>query len=348
LSTVALHLWLPLAILFATAAVAAAAADNPGGVRVEQVAYAGWKNNLKISNGTVEVIVTLDVGPRVISYKLAGGRNVFKEFADQLGTSGESDWIGRGGHRLWTAPEDLTRTYALDNRPVAHAILKQNGETHGARLTPPPDMAYGVQKEIEVTLDSRGSRVTVAHTIKNVGQAPVELAPWALTVLDAGGVEIIPLPPKRPHPGSPKNAKSPADYAPVQALVLWPFTDLSDARYTWGGRYILLRQDARRGPTKIGIARHQGWLGYLNHGTLFVKHLPVAADGQHYPDRGCNFETFTNETMLEMESLGPLVTLAPGAISAAHTEVWELVDGIEGVKSDADVEAKVLPKLGAM
>ena len=29
-----------------------------------------------------------------------------------------------------------------------------------------------------------------------------------------------------------------------------------------------------------------------------------------YPDLGCNFETFTNEEILEIESLGPLVTLA--------------------------------------
>jgi hypothetical protein len=203
-----------------------------------------------------------------------------------------------------------------------------------------------VQKEVAIELAPTGSRVTITHTIKNVGTAATDLAPWALTVLDSGGVEIIPMPPKRPHPGSPKNAKSPADFAPNQSLVLWPFTDFSDPRYTWGSRFILLRQDAKRGATKIGIARHAPWVAYLNHGTLFVKHMPPVTDGPTYPDRGCNFETFTNETMLEMETLGPLVSLAPGATTAAHTEVWELIDGVGAVATEADVGAHVLPKIG--
>src|SRR5581483_8622355 len=104
-----------LLAMFAAAGAAAAAGGGP--VRVELVEYGGWKNNLKIGNGTVELIVTLDVGPRVISYKPAAGANVFHEAANELGKSGEPKWVARGGHRLWTAPEDLTRTYAPDNGP---------------------------------------------------------------------------------------------------------------------------------------------------------------------------------------------------------------------------------------
>src|SRR5262249_54312551 len=83
----------------------------------------GRKNNTRPSNPDAELVITLDVGPRVISYKLTGGKNVFKEFSDQLGKSGEKDWVARGGHRLWTAPEDLTRTYAPDNGPVKYQEL---------------------------------------------------------------------------------------------------------------------------------------------------------------------------------------------------------------------------------
>src|SRR6516164_11764967 len=103
-----------------------AAADEKGKVTVEKVEYKGWKNNLRVSNGDAELIVTLDVGPRVISYRLAGGKNVLKQYAEQLGKSGEKDWQIRGGHRLWVGPEDLTRTYAPDNGPVKY---KQDGGT---------------------------------------------------------------------------------------------------------------------------------------------------------------------------------------------------------------------------
>src|SRR5262245_27827531 len=75
----------------------ARAADD-GGVTVESVAYQGWKNNLRMSNGDAELLVTLEVGPRILSYRLQGGRNIFKEYPEQLGKSGEGAWMMRGGH----------------------------------------------------------------------------------------------------------------------------------------------------------------------------------------------------------------------------------------------------------
>ena len=104
----------------ATVLPRADAADEKGKVTVEKVEFGGWKNNLRISNGQAELIVTLDVGPRIISYRLANGKNVFKEFKDQLGKTGGDEWVPYGGHRLWVGPEDLTRSYAADNGPVKH------------------------------------------------------------------------------------------------------------------------------------------------------------------------------------------------------------------------------------
>lgn len=315
---------------------AAEPADTKGANRVETVEYGGWKHNLRLTNGTVELVATLDVGPRVISYRLLpDGKNVFKEYSDQLGHSGETEWMIRGGHRLWAGPEDLTRTYALDNAPVAHQVL---GPGH-VRLTPRPDAEYGIQKELELKLDPSGSGVTVQHRIKNIGHAPTELAVWGLSVMAPGGMEIIPLPPKRPHPGSPKNAKSPAEFAANQLMRVWPFTDMKDPRWGFGSHYITLTQDAQKGPTKLGLAHQMGWVGYLNGDTLFVKRFTHEAD-RPYPDGGCNFETFTNEDMLEVESLAPLVRLAPGH-AAEHTERWELVGGVGAVSDEASIDREV-------
>jgi hypothetical protein len=40
---------------------------------MDVVAFNGWPNNLRMRNGTVELIITLDVGPRILSYKKVGG-----------------------------------------------------------------------------------------------------------------------------------------------------------------------------------------------------------------------------------------------------------------------------------
>jgi hypothetical protein len=323
---------------FIAAFLTASRAAEKGKVRVEKVEYKGWKNNLRVSNGDVELILTLDVGPRIISYRLADGKNVFKEFEDQLGKSGESEWVPRGGHRLWVGPEDLTRTYAPDNRPIKYREV----DLGVIRLTQEPD-EYGIFKEMDVQLFSSGNNVTVVHRIKNVGDKETELAPWVLTMMAPGGIEIIPLPPKRPHPGPPKNAKSPKDYWPNQTMVIWPFTDFKDPRWNFGSKYITLRHDAERGPTKIGLAHQLGWIGYLNQGTLFIKRIPYE-EGKTYPDNGCNFETFSNQDMQEIESLGPMVKLAPGK-TVEHVERWELVGGVGDGTTQEDIDRNVLPKI---
>jgi hypothetical protein len=311
-----------------------ASAEDPAmPAQIEEVEYRGWKRNLKLSNGSAELIVTLDVGPRILSYHLVGEPSVLKEYDEQLGKSGEDSWMIRGGHRLWAAPEDPSRTYEPDNGPVEYRV-----NSGSVSFVTPPDPRHGLQKEIEVALAPSGSRVTLTHKIRNTGTQPTELAPWALTVMAPGGVEVIPLPEKRPHPGDPKNARSAADFAPNQTWILWPYTDLSDPRWKITDRYLSLSQKAGTSPTKIGLAHREGQVGYLLGSTLFVKEFGYEPGGR-YPDGGVNFETFTNGDMLEMESLGPLVSLPPGQ-SVEHKEQWELFKVGTG-----NLETEVLPHL---
>ena len=163
---------------------------------MDVIAFNGWPNNLRLRNGAVEVIITLDVGPRILSYKKVGGFNPFKIYEDQAGTTGEPAWRNRGGHRLWIAPEDLTITYFPDNAPVA---WEQLGELV-ARLTPPPEHTTGFQKHIDVALDPVGTGVTIIHRVTWLGLTPAHLAIWALTVMTPGGVAIVPHPALGEHP----------------------------------------------------------------------------------------------------------------------------------------------------
>ena len=303
------------------------------------VEYRGWKNNLRLSNGDAELIVTLDVGPRVISYSLPGGINVLKNYDSHMGGTGEAEWQLRGGHRFWLAPEDLTRTYFPDNRPVKHEAIGPNA----ARIIAPPEEEYAVQKTMELRLAPKGTKVDVKLKVTNTGKQPTTLAPWGPTVMAPGGMEIIPLPPKAPHPGNAKNAKVPEDFGPNQELVLWPYFDFADTRWTFGRKYIFLRQDVNKGPTKIGLAHRMGWVGYLNSGVLFVKRFDYR-EGAVYPDRGTRYQTFSYEEMLEMETCGELVTLKPGE-SAELNESWELHGNVPPVTTECDVDRVVLPLL---
>ena len=130
-------------------------------VSIERIPFLGWPNVLRLSNGTVELIATLDVGPRILSYSLAGGINPLAVFEEQAGGTGEAQWRNRGGHRLWLAPESPEFSYFPDNGAV---VWERLGES-GVRLTPPPEGATGFQKQIDIHLMPNGSRVAVVHRI---------------------------------------------------------------------------------------------------------------------------------------------------------------------------------------
>jgi hypothetical protein len=295
---------------------------------IRTVAYQGWKNCCRLSNGTVELIVTTEVGPRVIRFGFVGGQNLFKEYEAQLGRRGGNQWRIYGGHRLWHAPEDLARTYFPDNSPVT---MERRGTA--VRFIAPVETNCGIQKEIEIRL---GARVELTHRLRNVGAWPIELAPWALTVMAPGGTCIVPLPKRGTHP---------KDLLPKNILVPWLYTDMSDPRWTWGRRYLLLRQDSAptATPQKLGALVPDGWAGYALNGELFIKRF-ACIPGARYADFGCNFETFTNQEMLEVETLGPFTALAPGA-TVEHRETWQLFRNVPVPRNDRDVARHVAPKL---
>src|SRR5271165_723355 len=148
--------------LFLSLALLLTAAFAQAEVKIEKVPYDGWPNCYRISNGEVELVVTTDVGPRIMRYGFVGGQNMFVQFKEEIGKSGESKWFGRGGHRLWAAPEDLHDTYALDNSPVEATI-----KGHVITLTGPVEKETGLQKSIAIALNQPGSEVYIVHQIKN-------------------------------------------------------------------------------------------------------------------------------------------------------------------------------------
>ena len=277
-------------------------------MQIQNIPYEGWAHNALLSNSHAEVIVTLDVGPRVIAYRTPRGHNVFKNYAPQMGGSGESEWMIRGGHRLWIAPEG-EMSYAPDNTPVSHEMLP-----NGIRVENAPVAPWGLRKFLTVTLAEDSSEVTVHHRIINESGKPVEISSWGLSVMAPGGLEIIPLAPLGEHP---------RDLLPNRLIVPWPYTDMTDSRWRFGSEFITLRQTSDGDPTKLGLAHKEKWVAYLNGETLFVKTFEFQ-EGAAYTDFGCNFETFSNTEMLEVETLSPLRKLQPGE-AVEHTEKWYLL-----------------------
>jgi hypothetical protein len=299
---------------------------EPGAVEIEEIEFAGWPECIRLTNGTIDLVATTAVGPRLIRFGFVGGQNVFKVFPESQGLVGGDEWHNFGGHRLWHAPEVFPRTYAPDNRPVDHSW---DGTTLSLRNDEPEN---GLAKETLVTLSPSTAQVSVVHRITNRSPWAIELAPWALSVMAPGGRAIYPQEEFRPHP----------DYlVPARPLVLWHFTDMSDPRWRWGRKYIQLSQDpAAISKQKVGMRNTAGWGAYVLAGEVFVKRFgfdPAA----RYADMGCNAETYTDPAVLEIESLGPMTRLEPGA-TVEHPEAWLLARTDCGQAED-EIDERILP-----
>ncbi|MCL1988679.1 MAG: DUF4380 domain-containing protein [Firmicutes bacterium] len=278
---------------------------------LETFADATFGNCIKITNGLVELHVTVDFGPRVIYCSSVGMENMF--FQDTAKTPLDKKYdvyddqiILYGGHRVWIAPEVVPRCYHPDNVPVTVENVP-----NGARFVGAVEKHNQIQKSITITLEENSPKVKVVNSIKNVGLWDIELAVWAITMLAPGGAEIMPMPTRN------------TGLLPNRNFTFWDYTSMGCSRVRFGKKYVTLQQNPEKEqPFKLGYNNENGWAAYFNKEQVFIKRFnPVF--GGNYPDNGCCFESYTNAKMLEMETLGEISQLPPNE-SLTIEEEWEI------------------------
>ncbi len=290
-------------------------------VNVEFVSsYKNYGRCLALSNPRLRLLVTLDVGPRIISMTLDGGENLLwnDEQREMVVKGPEMDaYFGPGatyrfygGHRLWLAPQHEIHTCVPDNDEVSCVTCE-----NGVILTPRPMDPPGVQAKLTILLDPKEPEFSVAAQVQNISYRPRSFALWQITQMAPGGLAILPF-----HRGAFDPSKV---LVPRRQLSVFDITDMRDPRMDLGNDYITLRQEpGNRKPFKIGTANWDGWCMYIVNGTAITKRFDYQPDGT-YTDGGVNCELYTGHAFLEIESLGTYDTLAPMSISS-HTERFSL------------------------
>jgi hypothetical protein len=315
--------------LLLSAAPGVVMADPPS-VSIEKVVYKRWQECIRISNGQVELIATTVVGPRLIRFGFVGGENQFRELPGQIGLTGGTEWRLYGGHRLWHAPEASPRTYEPDNAPIQAMV-----DGGVVRLIQPMEKTTGIQKEMAIQMDPEGTHVQIRHRLTNRGLWPVTLAAWSLSAMERGGRAVLPQ----------SRKSTPNNLLPNRAVILWPYSEMTDPRVVWGKRYVLVQQDpAVARAFKVGMTSTDGWAGYVRKGQLFLKRFTPVADVL-YPDFGSSLEVYTNGDFLELETVGPLRELRTGQ-SVEHTEDWYLLRDADA-QDEAAIERTILPQVKA-
>lgn len=294
--------------------------------------YKDYGRCLHLSNGVIEAVVSLDIGPRILRFGFLGGKNLMNTDRKALGFRTDKDycnlfgenkkWEIFGGHRIWASPEAWPETYLPDDMPVG-VKLTENG---GIFTTECP--AVGLAYSLELVLDEDDANMQVKMTLRNIAQTEKRFAVWGLSVCAADGTMVIPM--NTNDTGLLHN----------RSISVWPYTDMSDPRIYWGKKYVTVKQDREAtSPIKLGFDLGSGTAYYKLGTDVFKKRFDTFHPEADYPDGGCSFETYTNEVMLEFETLSPLETVAPGG-EISLNENWSLFKtAFEGaLNSDNAVE----------
>ncbi|KAN0045435.1 hypothetical protein ACTA71_005813 [Dictyostelium dimigraforme] len=284
---------------------------------IEKIEFQGFKNCFKITWNHFKLIVTQDVGPRVLSLSYNENQSIFGMKSHNLSTLSTPSSIGSegnhsiindqwnlfGGHRLWHAPECAGRTYYPDNQPIQIEIVNDGTMVIMRQAI---EHTTGIKKTI--TLEIKGgvgrlSYIEVNHYLENKGIWPIQCAPWAISVMTKDTKAIIPL-----------SNDSINGLLPKTSISLWNYTKLQDSRITIGNKYIMVQQQDKTleniGSNKIGSRVNSGWSASITNSTLFVKVIDTDTKDLHV-DLGANVEVYTDNDILELETVGKLLTLEP-------------------------------------
>jgi len=275
-------------------------------IEIKEINYENYGKCVQISNRLIDVVVTIDCGPRIVRFGFVDQQNVLyndldRKYVDRDPSIAErygkdSAFYCYGGHRVWLSPQRVPETYYPDNEPVVYGILPE-----GVSFTPARQKRNDMQLSFEVIMSEDATDIMVVHSAKNCSKDKQTCALWAITMMNGGGIELI-----------PQNRDISNMVLPNRIVAAWPYTNIHDSRITITDKFLTVRHDANREePLKVGTNNVLGWAAYENNGFTLVKRYVHNVQAQ-YPDFSCSYETYVCKDYVEMESLSPLYSIEPG------------------------------------
>jgi hypothetical protein len=300
-----LNLWMSLLILLLCPAL-----NARGDVTISKITYTGWADAYDITNGTVDLVFVPQIG-RVMRYGYVNGPNVLwnnPALAGQTFTvsQAEQNWPNFGGDKLWNSPQSVwgwPPDPYLDSQPQAVKVLANKHLLCTGEASP----TSGIRFIREISMAPSGTQVSIKNTMHATGAASVTWGIWEVFQTNA-----------------------PAD-ATLQRNLGGLFSDgydllsgtlPSNTRITQSA--LILQRDPANSYKVGSDAPGDTLRAHVQGVTLRLEAYHVVSDS--YPDGGCDEEIYSNPDPLpymEMELLGPVVTLARGATATFYTN-WLL------------------------
>ena len=278
----------------------------------------------------MSLILTPDVGGRIVSFKLDGIEAFFTlpelrgrrfnvaQAADVRAKKKELGWLHYGGYKTWLAPQDhwTDGLPFLDLDSGSYDVAVQAGpQGCTVCMTSPVCRETGMQLTRRVSMFEGGS-VVVHQAMTNRSSEYVRWGLWDVTQVKGPGLAVLPVAERSQFKGGVKAYTSEGRSPEVMNL----YVGVS------GGLAIVTCSEIE--PIKYGTDSTEGWIAGLldrqpDHWLAYYKVFEPKR-GARYPHKVTG-EVYDSGTYpyFELEVHSPLIPLAPRE-TYAYSETWTL------------------------
>lgn len=277
-------------------------------IKVEHVPYHGWNNAIRISNGTVDLVVVPSVG-RVMFYGYSGHENVLWENAKLAGDTSGGDsrkWVNFGGDKVWMAPQSGWQwppDATIDAGPYDVELL-----ANGVRLTSQPGRTWGIKVSRDIKLAQYGTEVEFTNRVTNLIDRR-KLAVWQVTQINSPSLVTL---------------DTRVTHRQPRGFYLYSDLKLSDYASNENPRELHIRRDPKVSH-KYGSTSQSGIIKCFTLGGVFQS-IQENRTSVTYPDQDSAQQVYTNPDpwmYAEAEQCSQIQSLESGEV-AIQTVKWRL------------------------
>jgi hypothetical protein len=301
----------------------------------------GW-DGWWIRRGALELGLVPQVGGRLMGMRWRGHELAFvhpdhagrvldvASFRDVRRAKRDLGFVHWGGDKTWLAPQEhwTDAIPFLDLDAGAYALEVEEATAERVRVVMRSAVCResGARLARRITVDEGAAHFTVEHVMENASAAPITWGLWDVHQVNAPGIAYLPRRERSAYRDGVEAFPAEGDSEGARADVLRPM----------GG---VVAIDCRRPRWfKFGVDADEGWaLGVVETSGGLVgyrKEVPVVAGAAY--GHGCVSEVYDSPhfAYFELESHGPVVTLAPGESTAlverrrvCDVAAWPVTEG---------------------
>lgn len=271
-------------------------------ISIKEINNINYGRCINISNGLLDVVVTIDYGPRIIKYCPKNAKNLFYydnereySFPQNITNTNELFYL-YGGHRMWVSTETGEKSTYPDNIPIVYSPISE-----GVKLSIPRYDAQGIDLSMDIILTQETTDIMVVHSVKNISNTPKEISINADTALCKKGF-VYSMQSNR-----------------EQSIRLYKSSKWKDKRLFIGNDYVTV--DANNGDEFIiGIKNAYGRCGYIDDDVEFDKQYIHNPD-MEYNDKDISTKIKIFNNYISLNTISPLYIVESGE-TIRFVESW--------------------------